>query len=513
LNSQSSANAVLPAGDGARAAAVRATFALHLCSRAPSADTHGVPRADHDRPPYRLAITLAGYGVLATALAVILVGWVLDVAAVRSVIPGAVAMKPHTAAALGLGAVAMLLLGPPARGRRRWVGLTLASIPGLLALAVLSEYVFGIRLGIDEIPFIDHDGRAAGIAFPGRFAPTTGVCFLLLTGALLSLDRGTSWRWRPSELFAIPMGIVALMSLIGYAYAIPAFYGPVPVTKMAVNTSVCFVALATALLIARPRGRFFKLADTMDPGGVMVRRMVPLCVVVPLVLGWLHLRTVEWGMFDDEVGSWWLAAATIAGLVAMVWWCASTLSAADRERCTLEAQLFELANRDALTGLFNRRRFEEEFDHFLARARRYGDTGTLLLLDLDRLKPTNDTLGHEGGDLLLRAVAGVLTALVRESDVVGRIGGDEFAVLLLGASPVNSLAKADDLRVAIADVRIETQAGSAWTSVSIGVAAVQATDGLDSSEILKRADVAMYRAKRAGGNQVALAGLPADVAA
>jgi diguanylate cyclase (GGDEF)-like protein len=472
-----------------------------------------VPRAHQDRPPYRLAITLAGYGVLATAFAVILVGWVLDVAGVRSVIPGAVSMKPHTASALGLGAVAMLLLASPARGRRRAVGLALASLPGLLGLAVLSEYVFGVKLGIDEFPFTDYDGRAAGIVFPGRFAPTTGVCFLLLTGALLSLDRGTTWRWRPSELFAIPMGIVALMSLIGYAYSIPAFYGPASAAKMAVNTSFCFVALATALLIARPRGRFFELATTTDPGGVMVRRMVPLCLVVPLVLGWLHLRTVEWGLFDDEVGSWWLAAATIAGLVAMMWWCAGTLSGADRKRRMLEAQLFQLANRDALTGLFNRRRFEEELDRFLARARRYGDTGSLLLLDLDRLKPTNDTIGHEGGDLLLRAVAGVLTGLVRESDVVGRIGGDEFAVLLLGASPANSLAKADDLRVAIADVRVETQAGSGWTSVSIGVAAVQATDGLDSSDILRRADVAMYRAKRAGGNQVALAELAADLRA
>ncbi len=451
--------------------------------------------------------------MLATALAVVIVGWALDVAAVRSVIPGAVGMKPHTAIALGVGAVAMLLLGPPARGTRRTVGLALAILPGLLALAVLAEYVFQIKLGIDELAFIDHDGRAAGIEFPGRFAPTTGVCFLLLTGALLSLDRGTSWRWRPSELFTIPMGIVALMSLIGYAYSIPAFYGPASAMKMALNTSVCFVVLATALLVARPRGRFFELATTNDPGGVMVRRMVPLCLVVPLVLGWLHLRTVEWGMFDDKVGSWWLAAATIGGLVAMMWWCAGTLSGADRKRCALEAQLVELANRDALTGLFNRRRFEEELDCFLARARRYGDTGSLLLLDLDRLKPTNDTLGHEGGDLLLRTVAGVLTALVRESDVIGRIGGDEFAVLLLGASPANALAKADALRLAIADARIETQAGSAWTSVSVGVAAVQATDGLKSSEILSRADVAMYRAKRAGGNQAALAELPAGLPA
>jgi len=107
--------------------------------------------------------------------------------------------------ALGVGATAMLLLNPQCGGwRRRW-SILLATLPGLLGIAVLAEYALGVQLGIDELPFVDHDGRAAGISYPGRVAPTTGVCFVLLTGALLTLDRGRSWRWRPSELLAIPM--------------------------------------------------------------------------------------------------------------------------------------------------------------------------------------------------------------------------------------------------------------------------------------------------------------------
>jgi diguanylate cyclase (GGDEF)-like protein len=464
-----------------------------------------VARFPQYRQPYLLAVTLLGSAVVALAITVVVVGWMLDVSAVRSVIPGAIGMKAHTAIALGIGATAMLLLNPQTGGwRRRW-SILLATLPGLLGIAVLAEYVLGVQLGIDEIPFVDHDGRAAGITYPGRFAPTTGVCFVLLTGALLMLDRGKSWRWRPSELLAIPMGTVALMSLIGYAYSIPFFYGPAAAAKMAVNTGFCFLALALALLIARPRVRFLELATTTDPGGVMVRRMIPLCLIGPLVLGWLHLRTVQWGVFNDEVGTWWLAAATIAGLVAMMWWCAGTLSTADRERRALELQLFELANRDALTGLFNRHRFEEELDQFLSRARRYGATGTLLVLDLDRLKPINDALGHATGDEMLRAVAAVLTVRVRDSDVIGRLGGDEFGILLLEASAADAADKADNLRAALAEIRIETPDGHAWTSVSIGVAAVDATNELNCSELLGRADVAMYRAKRAGGNRLALA--------
>ena len=458
-----------------------------------------------DRQPYQAAVALLALGVLVIVLAVFVLGWMLDIATVRSIFPGAVGMKAQTAIGLGAGALAMVLLSAPTLGRRRTLGLVLASVPGSLGVAVLSEYVLGISLGIDELPFTDHDGRAAGIAYPGRFAPTTGVCFVLLSGALLTLDRGADWRWRPPELFALPMGIVACMSLIGYAYSIPAFYGPASAAKMAVHTALCLVALTVALLIARPRGRFLELATTTDPGGVMVRRMVPLCVVVPLALGWLHLRTVDWGLFDDEVGTWWLAATTIAGLVAMMWWCAASLSGADRKRRALEAQLFALANRDGLTGIFNRHRFVEELEVFLTRARRYGDTASLLLLDLDHFKPINDSLGHQAGDEMLRAVATELTAHVRASDVVGRIGGDEFAILLLDATPADVVARAEQLLAAIADVRVPAPDGQNRTTASIGIVAVDPAAGIGSSGLLEIADIAMYRAKRAGGGRVELA--------
>jgi diguanylate cyclase (GGDEF)-like protein len=466
-----------------------------------------------DDPPYRLALTLLAGVVLVTGLAVVIVGWGLDVAAVRSVFPGAVGMKAHTGIGLAAGAAAMLLLGVETHGRRHVAGLVLAAVPGALGLGVLMEYVLGLHLGTDELLFVDHAGRARGVEFPGRFAPTTAVCFVMLTGALLMVDRGRCWRWRPTELLAIPMLVISFMSVIGYAYSIPAFYGPESAAKMAVNTALCFVALGVALLIARPRGRLLELAMTTDPGGVMVRRMVPLCLVVPLVLGWLHLRTVGWGVFDDRVGTWWLSATTVAGLVGMMWWCAGTLSRADRERCTLEAQLFELANRDGLTGLFNRHRFEEELAAFLLRARRYGTRGSLLLIDLDNFKPINDSLGHGAGDEMLRAVASVVRGRVRDSDVVGRLGGDEFAVLLLEATPEQARARAEDLRAAIGELRIRTGAGDAWTSASVGVASVDAAAGPHASVLLGRADGAMYRAKRDGGDRVACADRDAALSA
>jgi len=448
-------------------------------------------------------VTLLGLTVIAAAIAVVAVGWGLDVPAVRSVIPGAVAMEVQTAVGLGAGAAAILLLRARARGRRRVAGLVLASLPGLLGLAVLSEYALRVNLGIDELPFADHYARAAGLMYPGRFAPVVGVCFLLLSGALFALDRGAKRRWRPAELLAMPMAIPAAMSLIGHAYSIPTFYGPSSASKLAVNTALCFLALAFALPLARPHGRVLELATTSSPAGVIVRRMIPLCLLVPLVLGWLQLRTVRWGLFSDEEAAWWTTAAAIAGLVGMVQWCARTLSHTDGKRRALEAQLYSLANRDSLTGLFSRRRFEDELNQLLARARRYGDAGSIMLLDLDGMKPVNDTLGHAAGDELLRRVAGVFTSRLREADIVGRLGGDEFAVVLLEASEATAAGVARELCAAIAQIEITTLDGTRSSTASVGVTPLDATPGLTCSQLLARADEAMYLAKRAGGNQVA----------
>ena len=115
----------------------------------------------------------------------------------------------------------------------------------------------------------------------------------------------------------------------------------------------------------------------------------------------------------------------------------------DRKRA--EERLKELADHDSLTGLLNRRRFDEELRLTLLRLRRHGGQATLLLIDLDRFKGVNDTYGHKTGDEVLVAVAAALRERLRETDVVARLGGDEFAAIAvetggetLGRSPTTS---------------------------------------------------------------------------
>jgi diguanylate cyclase (GGDEF)-like protein/PAS domain S-box-containing protein len=166
------------------------------------------------------------------------------------------------------------------------------------------------------------------------------------------------------------------------------------------------------------------------------------------------------------------------------------------ERRQMEQRLRHLADHDGLTGLFNRRRFEEELERHVSHARRYGMEGALLLIDIDELKAINDNGGHRAGDAVLIAVAGVLRSRLRGSDVVARFGGDEFAVLLPHATARDAATVGEDLAAGVRG-EVRTPAGPVTISVGVG----ELTRGVgNADEALSRADASMYRAKVRGGD-------------
>ncbi len=166
-------------------------------------------------------------------------------------------------------------------------------------------------------------------------------------------------------------------------------------------------------------------------------------------------------------------------------------------------RLSHLADHDVLTGLANRRRFENELQHHLDRCRRHGPVGAMLLLDLDHFKQVNDSLGHNAGDELLITIAGLLRRAVRDTDVVARLGGDEFGVILTDGDQ----AAAERLGVAIVD-RVRAHAATLdgvrrRVTASVGaVTFLAATE--HSTDILALADMTMYDAKDAGRDQMAV---------
>jgi diguanylate cyclase (GGDEF)-like protein/PAS domain S-box-containing protein len=169
------------------------------------------------------------------------------------------------------------------------------------------------------------------------------------------------------------------------------------------------------------------------------------------------------------------------------------------ERKDLELRLRHLADRDALTGLFSRRRFLEELDRESARSRRYERVGGLLLLDLDGFKQVNDSFGHATGDDLLVRIADALRDTLRESDVLARIGGDEFAAILPDTDMDGARAVATKLIAAVrAKGGVAVGARRADVTASVGITLVTGAALVNATELLSQADVAMYWAKDSG---------------
>jgi diguanylate cyclase (GGDEF)-like protein len=173
------------------------------------------------------------------------------------------------------------------------------------------------------------------------------------------------------------------------------------------------------------------------------------------------------------------AKATIRGL-------RSKLKEAQRRVTELEAA----ADTDFLLEIPNRRGFERELGRAIAYMKRYRATGALIVLDVDRLKPINDSFGHAAGDEVLKAIAATLKRQIRASDVVGRLGGDEFALLLWNLSETDAKAKAALFEQAIDDLSFTFRGQSVTAGASAGVALLSAHS--DAVRALEEADAAMY---------------------
>lgn len=170
------------------------------------------------------------------------------------------------------------------------------------------------------------------------------------------------------------------------------------------------------------------------------------------------------------------------------------------ERRRHQERLAHLAEHDVLTGLANRRRFDEELQRHLDFCRRHGPAGALLLLDLDEFKQVNDVLGHNAGDELIVSIGGLLRRSVRSTDVVARLGGDEFAVLLTEGDQAGAERVAANIVQRIVDFASTLDGVRRRVTASVGAVTFSAASE-HAADILALADMTMYDAKDAGRNQ------------
>ncbi len=224
-------------------------------------------------------------------------------------------------------------------------------------------------------------------------------------------------------------------------------------------------------------------------------------------------------LLSGEQSTFWMEKrfVDVVGQVVMVAVHATLVRAADgtpqhflgqiqdvSERVRYEAQLQHMADHDPLTGLLNRRSFERELNQHIARVERYGPEGAALVLDIDRFKHINDTLGHNVGDELIVKVAQTLRTRLRDSDVLARLGGDEFAVLMPRGGVEEAQQVAASVLAAVRDQSVLTAAGRRRPiTASIGIALFGESERLSAEDVLVNADLAMYDAKEAGRDRAA----------
>jgi diguanylate cyclase (GGDEF)-like protein len=248
-----------------------------------------------------------------------------------------------------------------------------------------------------------------------------------------------------------------------------------------------------AILERRP----VRIADIRHFDNFLLRQFAPdICsyIAVPIlakdkVTGILALYSKETNHFTEEDQR---ISESFAGQVAIA-----------VENAHIFEQIREMATTDTLTGLYNRRQFYTMAEIELARSTRYNKPMTIMVIDLDHFKKVNDTYGHAAGDITLRNIARLCQLVLRKIDLVGRLGGEEFGVLLPETSLKDALIAAERLRETIANTTIEFKGDEIAVTASIGAAQ---SFGLDDTleAILERADYALYEAKEAGRNQIHL---------
>lgn len=213
------------------------------------------------------------------------------------------------------------------------------------------------------------------------------------------------------------------------------------------------------------------------------------------LVAWVSACLFIAGFFP--IDSNWSRPVSLAGLIGLV--SAVGLNEAHRSKTNARlARLSETATTDSLTGVGNRRLLDLEIERRIAQLRRQGTTVSVLMIDVDHFKRFNDTYGHQAGDLVLEVLAKQIARTLRDMDLLTRYGGEEFAAVLPGTDLEHARLAAERIRTAVELTEIPWEDRKLSATVSVGVSEANNFDTPES--VLKRADSALYDAKRAGRN-------------
>lgn len=277
---------------------------------------------------------LIGLAVIVVGV-LVLCGWALQIATLKSLLPGLTTMKANTAAAFVLAGTSLWLFRHRAHHAVPrpvlWAARLLASVVALLGLLTLGEYLFGWELGIDQWLFVER-GPSAATRFPGRMAPLSAVNFILLGVGLLLLDVETRGGKRPSNWIALAVAANSFLAVLGYVYGVDALYRIAAMTAVALHTAILFIVASVGMVLARPAGRFVRQIAADSAVGLINRRLLPAAVLVPPFLGWLRWQGELAGYYSTAFGLAIFASSNVAIFATLIWFSARALQRSHDQR-------------------------------------------------------------------------------------------------------------------------------------------------------------------------------------
>ncbi|CAH1211072.1 membrane hypothetical protein [Candidatus Nitrotoga sp. BS] len=431
----------------------------------------------------------------------VLVGWLFDISVIKAMIPNLKGMKVNAAISFVAAGGSLWMLQDSARSRPgKWMGMLLALVVVAISAATLAEQISGMDFGIDEILIHGDSLVSSKGEQPGRMSPVTALCFFLTGFSLLTLGalcpKSPAWAW----WLALPILLLSLVVLAGYAYGTKSLYTVAGFTTIPLHAAITFFLLSLSLLAANSSYKFTKLMTSDTAGGYALRRMLPSLILGIFIAGWLRLKGEEAGWYDVHFGVALMVLLTTLIGSTLITWIAKNLHDLDID------QRQKLATHDYLTGLVLPGLAMDKLEIVLHAARNSSKKVALLFIDLDGFKSINDTFGHEAGDYVLKVVADRLQKAIRHFDTPARVGGDEFLVILDNLSDEQMAAEIAGRIISAISQPIEYSGDSLSVGASIGIGLFP-DNATDARSLRRVADQAMYAVKRSGKNRFAFAGI------
>ena len=420
-------------------------------------------------------------GIVALIAAITLCAWIVISMGFRLPSPFTL-MKANTALAAMASAIS-LWLSQPHRSRRSFsISRSLALLVLVVAVASLAEHSLGVTLGLDTLISGDPSSR-----HPGLMSPQSASSFALLGVVMLLIRTRRAPMRHIADFFVASLSVLVLIVVSGYLFgANPLFRIPVS-NWTSPQTQLSLMLLAFTAFGRRAEYGSFQLLVGTGMGSKIARGCAPFLVVLPFAREAGRMRLIH----DSTVPGYYIAAilASAAAVVSFTF----IIIVAWRINL-MEQKIHDLSLRDKLTGLYNLRGFHLLAEQSLRLAQRAQLPFSVLFVDLDDLKQINDGLGHGVGSQFLVETGELLLATFRETDVVGRIGGDEFAVAgQFSHSAIVAAAQRLEDKSALAAPEIGRRLP---LSLSIGYVTTEDRGRESLEDLLAKADKAMYEHKK-----------------